>query len=115
MHISQLIPDIYDRMTATKKVSKDNLDALLEGIRNAVIKQMEEERGGSGEKTLRMSSIGKPDRKIWMEIRGPKIKKSYSGATLIKFLYGSIIEELVIFLAREAGHKVDNLQKKTKD
>ena len=114
MHIIKLIPDIYDRITSNKKVSKDNLDALLEGIRNAVIKQMEEERGDSGEKTLRMSSIGKPDRKIWMEIRGPKIKKSYSGATLIKFLYGSIIEELVIFLAKEAGHKVDNLQKKTK-
>tara|TARA_R100000306_G_scaffold62362_1_gene68943 strand:- start:3680 stop:4540 length:861 start_codon:yes stop_codon:yes gene_type:complete len=114
MHISQLIPDIYDRITSNKKVSKDNLDAFLEGIRSAVIKQMEEKRGDSGEKSLRMSSIGKPDRKIWMEINGPKIEKSYTGPTLIKFLYGSIIEELVIFLAKESGHEVDNLQKKIK-
>ena len=111
MHISTLISDIYDRMESHEKVSEVNLEALLKGLSDVVVKQLEEKRNTSHEKNIRMSSIGKPDRKIWMEINGPEVEKSYSPSTLIKFLYGSIIEELVIFLAKEAGHSVQELQK----
>ena len=111
MHISTLISDIYSRIESNKKVSKENLEAFLEGLSDVVVKQLEEKRNTSHEKNIRMSSIGKPDRKIWMELNGPDVKRSYTGGTLIKFLYGSIIEELVIFLAKEAGHSVQELQK----
>jgi hypothetical protein len=111
MHISTLISDIYERVESNKKVSKENLEAFLEGLSYVVVKQLEEKRNTSHEKNIRMSSIGKPDRKIWMELNGPDVKRSYTGGTLIKFLYGSIIEELVIFLAKEAGHSVQELQK----
>ena len=111
MHISTLISDIYERVESNKKVSKENLEAFLEGLSDVVVKQLEEKRNTSHEKNIRMSSIGKPDRKIWMELNGPDVKRSYTGGTLIKFLYGSIIEELVIFLAKEAGHSVQELQK----
>ena len=111
MHISTLISDIYNRIESNQKVSKENLEALLEGLSDVVVKQLEEKRNTSHEKNIRMSSIGKPDRKIWMEINGPEVERSYSPATLIKFLYGSVIEELVIFLAKEAGHSVQELQK----
>ena len=111
MHISTLISDIYNRIESNQKVSKENLEALLEGLSDVVVKQLEEKRNTSHEKNIRMSSIGKPDRKIWMEINGPEVERSYSPSTLIKFLYGSIIEELVIFLAKEAGHSVQELQK----
>lgn len=58
-----------------------------------------------------MSSIGKPDRKLWMDFNGPKIEVDYNASSLIKFLYGSIIEELVLFLAKEAGHSIQEPQK----
>ena len=92
MHISTLISDIYERVESNKKVSKENLEAFLEGLSAVVVKQLEEKRNTSHEKNIRMSSIGKPDRKIWMELNGPDVKRSYTGGTLIKFLYGSIIE-----------------------
>ena len=111
MHISTLISDIYNRIESNQKVSKENLETLLEGLSEVVVKQLEEKRNTPHEKNIRMSSIGKPDRKIWMELNGPKVERSYSPATLIKFLYGSIVEELVIFLAKEAGHSVQELQK----
>ena len=111
MHISTLVNDIYDRVASNKKVSRENLESFLEGISNVVVKHLEEERNTSSEKNIRMSSIGKPDRKIWMELNGPKIERSYQPSTLIKFLYGSIIEELVIFLTKEAGHSVQEPQK----
>ena len=111
MQISTLVSDIYNRMESHEKVSKENLEAFLQGVSDVLVKQLEEKRNTSHEKNIRMSSIGKPDRKIWMEINGPKVERSYTGSTLIKFLYGSIIEELVIFLAKEAGHSVQELQK----
>jgi len=95
MHISTLVNDIYERVASNKKVSRENLESFLEGISNVIVQHLEEERKTSGEKNIRMSSIGKPDRKIWMELNGPKIERSYQPSTLIKFLYGSIIEELV--------------------
>ena len=111
MQISTLVSDIYNRMESHEKVSKENLEAFLQGVSDVLVKQLEEKRNTSHEKNIRMSSIGKPDRKIWMELNGPKVERSYTGSTLIKFLYGSIIEELVIFLAKEAGHSVQELQK----
>ena len=111
MQISTLVSDIYNRMESHEKVSKENLEAFLQGVSDVLVKQLEEKRNTSHEKNIRMSSIGKPDRKIWMEINGPKVERSYTGSTLIKFLYGSVIEELVIFLAKEAGHSVQELQK----
>ena len=111
MHISTLVQDIYDRVASNKRVSRDNLEAFLEGVSAVLIQHLEEERNTSSEKRIRMSSIGKPDRKIWMELNGPKVERSYQPSTLIKFLYGSIIEELVLFLAKEAGHSIQEPQK----
>jgi hypothetical protein len=111
MHISTLVDDIYERVRANKKVSEENLEAFLEGLSNVIKQHLEEERSTSGEKNIRMSSIGKPDRKIWMDLNGPRVERAYQPATLIKFLYGSIIEELVLFLAKESGHSVQELQK----
>ena len=111
MHISQLVNHIYDRMNDKKKISEENLKGFLDGITKVLIEFLEKERVSTDSKTIRMSSIGRPNRRIWLDIHEPVENNFFSGATLIKFLYGSIIEELIILLAKEAGHKVDSLQK----
>lgn len=60
---------------------------------------------------LYLSNVGKPLRQLWYELTGYK-GEPLSSETKTKFLYGSIIEELFIFLAIEAGHKVTDLQKR---
>ena len=58
-----------------------------------------------------MSSIGKPDRQLWYEANSPpQDRKYFDYATLIKFLYGSILEELLVLFVRVAGHDIKNLQ-----
>ncbi len=111
MHISQLVNHIYDRMNDKKKIKEENLNDFLDGIKNVIVEFLEKERTSTDSRTIRMSSIGKPNRKIWLDIHEPPENNFFSGATLIKFLYGSIIEELIILLAKESGHKVDSLQK----
>lgn len=60
---------------------------------------------------LYLSNVGWPSRKLFYTMKG------YKGEVLppeakFKFLYGSLLESLVIFLAREAGHDVRDDQKK---
>ena len=98
-------------MNDKKKISEQNLKGFLDGITKVLIEFLEKERVSTDSKTIRMSSIGRPNRRIWLDIHEPVENNFFSGATLIKFLYGSIIEELIILLAKEAGHKVDSLQK----
>ncbi len=59
--------------------------------------------------TLRMSNLGKPDRQLWYEVNEPNGTKLHPHSYM-KFLYGDIIEELVLFLAELSGHKVEGTQ-----
>ena len=63
------------------------------------------------ETNLRMSSIGKPcDRQLWYSINEPEKGESLRSEHHLKFIYGSIIEELLLFLAELAGHEVKGRQ-----
>ena len=63
------------------------------------------------ENPLRFSSLGKPDRMMWYEAhpvegsKEPMLPKTY-----LKFMYGDIIEQMLLFLAKEAGHTVEQEQ-----
>ena len=60
---------------------------------------------------LRMSSIGKPDRQIWLKSKGTEAEE-LAPSTLIKFLFGHIIEELVLLMVRLSGHEVTHEQER---
>lgn len=61
--------------------------------------------------SLRLSNLGSPcDRKLWYSINTPDDGEPLPPATRIKFLYGDILEALLLFLAKEAGHLVEGEQ-----
>ena len=110
--LNTLVEDIYksvaDLNTGNLEISEDCLESLSVGIANAV-------RGWATPKenkqfTLRMSNVGRPARQLYYNN-----KYNNSGVldspTLIKFLYGHILEEVLIFLARIAEHNVTDMQK----
>ncbi|RUP39317.1 MAG: hypothetical protein EKK63_09970 [Acinetobacter sp.] len=60
---------------------------------------------------LRMSNIGKPClRQLWYEINMPDKKEELNADTRLKFQYGDLIEEYILFLAELAGHTVTGRQ-----
>ena len=59
---------------------------------------------------LRMSNIGKKDRQLWYSYNGYEGEKLMPH-TRIKFLYGHLIEEMVLALTKLAGHDVTDEQK----
>ena len=61
--------------------------------------------------TLRMSNVGKPNRQLWYDMKSENKKNNFTAPVQIRFLYGHILEEVVLFLARLAGHEVTDEQK----
>lgn len=62
------------------------------------------------EPTLRMSNIGKPDTQLWFELHGYDKHEELSPSSLLKFMYGDVIEELLLSLVAACGHKVERRQ-----
>ena len=63
-----------------------------------------------GKPTLRMSNIGRPDRQLWYDINSKAKKEKLLPATLIKFAYGDMIEQMILLYAKMAGHAVEQEQ-----
>jgi len=65
----------------------------------------------SKQPSLRLSNIGTEcTRKLWYSINKPDTAEPLSKQTRFKFLFGDILEELLLFLAEEAGHSVEGRQ-----
>ena len=114
--IFNLIEDIYKLFIdkpPTKKPTKAVEKAATEfadKVKQHVLTRLYEER--SKQSNLRLSQIGKPARQVFYDIKGYKETVDPSGPTQIKFLYGNILEELLIILSTVAGHTVEEEQKK---
>lgn len=80
--------------------------SLSDLVRQSLTREPPKEKG-----TLRMSSIGQPcNRRLWYQVNTPNDGERLEGSTRLKFLYGHILEELLLFFAELAGHKVEGRQ-----
>lgn len=60
---------------------------------------------------LSPSNIGKPcERQVWLGVNKPEVAEQLKPEVRLKFLYGDMIEELLLFLAEAAGHTVEGRQ-----
>ena len=108
MNIDTIVPDIYALFGSGKEPNQNDLDelgkAMAMHISNA-FKTRENLRA------LRGSLMGtKCDRKLWYTVNAEEDGEDLEPHTMFKFLYGHLLEELVLFLAQEAGHKVEKRQ-----
>ena len=112
MDLSTLIDDIYSSLSPLEigedlNLSDDVIEEFGEKIKDAVRSWSSPHKQTSG---LRMSNIGRPARQLWFESRSED-KKTFSAPTLIKFLYGHVLEELVVLLVKLSGHSITDQQK----
>jgi hypothetical protein len=60
---------------------------------------------------LRFSNLGSPcERKLWYSVNRPGEGEPLPPEARVKFLFGDILEHLLLFLAAEAGHSVEGMQ-----
>ena len=112
-NLDTLVEDIYTLMV-NRNTDKDvdiegEIDKFGESMKDIMRKEFLPGGRRDGRK-LRLSSVGKNDLIQWFSYngyRGERIKPH----TLIKFMYGHMIEEMLLFLVRLTGHEVTDEQK----
>jgi hypothetical protein len=107
--IETIVQDIYDVLDEGEHESSPaNLARLELDVSQAVEASLAQ--SNKAKPTIRASGIGKPcDRQQWYDLNGFEGLPLQSNTRLM-FLYGHVIEALLLFLAREAGHDVTRQQ-----
>ena len=96
-------------MTEGKEISEESSVRFGKDLADLIVQRLQPATDGGRAFTLRMSNIGKGARQLWYDKRYGR-EETLSGNTLIKFMFGDIIEQLVLFLAEESGHQVSHRQ-----
>jgi hypothetical protein len=112
--IETLVEDIYnlfslDPIDMDEDKVDEHIDTFGEMLKVHIKDFLYEKPKDRG--NLRLSGIGKPDRQIWYDVNKPLEDNQLKPSTRIKFLYGYILEELLLLCASVAGHKVTEQQK----
>lgn len=94
------------------EVSEENVEWAGEVFKDLLRTRLRKREVKKGEGVLRFSSLGKKDRQLWYQAHMPEVAEKMPGKQNFKFLYGDVIEVLMLFLAKEAGHDVQDCQKK---
>lgn len=108
-NITTLVDDIYSVLEKGASVppalSEEFGKRVADMIASRLTAPREPKKG-----ELRMSRMGEPDRKLWYHYNKPEAAEKMEPEVLFKFLYGDLIEELLLFLAEVAGHDVAKRQ-----
>ena len=107
-----LVDDIYN-VVSTKEVPEDvdlydEIDRFGENCKRLMANLFTEKRDG---RKLRMSNIGRDDRYLWNVVNNSDVEEEMTPNTYVKFMYGHLIEEMLLFLTRLSGHEVTDEQK----
>jgi len=106
--IDTLVNDIYGFLTSTHEtVSREELERFGKSLAEKLYQQFTRAQ----KFTLRVSNLGTPcRRKLWYSANKPDRAEPINGSARLKFLFGDVIEELVLLLARLSGHDVSDEQ-----
>ena len=112
--IETLVEDIYNLFTlAPIDMDEEEVDKYIDTFGDMLkvhIKEFLYEKPRD-RTNLRLSAIGKPNRQLWYDLNKPLTDVQLQPSTRIKFLYGYILEELLLLCASISGHKVTDQQK----
>ena len=113
--LDTLVEDINNVLTGISsgikpEVKEEQVDKFLENTKLALLDWLEPYK--SSGKGLRMSIIGRPARQLWYDNRSEAKKEIHDPSTQLKFLYGHMLEHLLLFLVEVSGHVVTDQQKK---
>jgi hypothetical protein len=108
--IDTLIKDIYALFDEKTNIEID--PELLKTFGESLAAKVGEKlQARSASTTLRMSNLGSPcERQLYYKVNDRAGEEPLTPNTYIKFLFGDILEELLLFLAAAAGHTVEGRQ-----
>lgn len=108
--INTLIEDIHEFLrNPPEELPEKDTEALGQRIARMISEKLSKK--GRQEFRLRISNLGEHcDRKTWYSQYMPEAAEPLSADARMKFLFGDILEALLMFLAKAAGHTVEHEQ-----
>jgi len=113
--LDTLVEDIYGKLSVLGEgkpldLDEKTIDDFGESMKTILSEWSNPKPRDNG--TLRMSNIGRPTRQLWYDLKSTgESTEVIPPSVFIKFLYGHLLEEVLLFLIKLSGHKVDNEQK----
>lgn len=109
--VDTVVEDIYDLFRQGHTPNEDYLNTFATKVKE-LVKHSLESAGKPRPSILRMSNIGTPDRKLWYTLKLDQSRnvQNFAPKDLIKFLYGHLVEELLLLFVKCAGHTVSHEQ-----
>ena len=110
--LETLPTDVYNLFNpdVDHEVDEKNLDAFCENVREMFRSRLRKQQ--EARSPLRFSALGKPNRQMWYEGHPEEgTKEAMLPKTYLKFMYGALIEEMLLFLIKEAGHEITDEQR----
>jgi hypothetical protein len=111
--VEDVVQDIYALMESKDADPSVDVEAEIDKFGESVKELMRTEFGRKkreDNRRLRLSNIGRTDRYLWNHFNGTE-GEELQPHTYVKFMYGHLIEEMLLFLTRMAGHSVTDEQK----
>lgn len=106
--IDTLVEDIYKTLDSPHTFHQENVDKFTKLLSAIILEKLNK---GDHTPTLRMSNLGTTcDRELWYKMNTPELAEKLPPEVRMKFLFGDILETLLLFLAEEAGHTVEGAQ-----
>lgn len=113
--IDTLVEDIYgvlDGRTPEEYVG-DTSDELARRFAEILFRRLDDELKPTKKPRLWFSNVGdRCSRRIWYKLNRPDAAEPFRPNTKLKFMYGDLLEELLLHLAERAGHLVQFRQAK---
>lgn len=107
--IKTLVADVYNILNeqTDHEASEEFLEEAALQLKDILRRRLKsQDRKGS----IRFSSLGKPDCQVWYGVNKPEAAEPISPQTHMKFLYGDLLEIVLLYLCKEAGHAVSEEQ-----
>jgi len=107
--LKNLVSDLENMFDTGKQPTDKDLEVFAHDVLS-VIKESFKPRKLTSKEALRFSSIGRPDRQLWYTYNKPEIAERLHLSTRVKFMYGDLIEQLLVLLIKTAGYEVTDRQ-----
>jgi hypothetical protein len=113
--LDTVVDDIYKKLKPLDlfqplELSDEDIDRTTEDFKQALISWARPSKHNVGF-SVRMSNIGRPARQLWYEKQSVIQDSNFEPSNHIRFLYGHVLEAIVLMLVRLAGHAVTDEQK----
>ena len=108
-NLSTLVDDIYKVLQGGQEIDDSLYEELAKDIATTIRNRLS--ASSTRRSHLSLSSVGKPLRRLWYDLKDPVDESKEPPHSRLKFLYGDIIEDILLWLAKVSGHTVTDRQK----